>query len=100
MAALLSGQPEEPAADRRPPAAAIAQTGISGGDQAIALAIFVLIGSLGVIAPLGLYFGLGSRSAKTLEALKSWMAANNAVIMAVMLLVIGAKLLGDGISGF
>ena len=27
------------------------------------------------------------------------MAANNAAIMAVLLLVIGAKLIGDGISG-
>ena len=31
--------------------------------------------------------------------MKDWMAANNAAIMAVLLLVIGAKLIGDGISG-
>ena len=33
------------------------------------------------------------------HGLKSWMAANNTVIMAVLLLIIGVKLLGDGISG-
>ena len=31
--------------------------------------------------------------------LKSWMSAHNAAIMAVITLVIGVKLLGDGISG-
>ena len=46
-----------------------------------------------------IYFVLGERSQKLLDGLKSWMAANNAVIMAVLFLVIGAKLLGDGISG-
>ena len=44
-------------------------------------------------------FVLGERSAKVLGELKSWMAANNAVIMAVITLVIGVKILGDGISG-
>jgi Sap, sulfolipid-1-addressing protein len=80
-------------------AATIAQTGISASEQAIALAVLVLIGSLGVMAPLGVYFGLGSRSAKPLDAIRSWMAANNSAVVAVMLLVIGTNLLGDGISG-
>ena len=39
------------------------------------------------------------RSAKVLGELKSWMAASNAAIMAVITLVIGVKILGDGISG-
>ena len=34
-----------------------------------------------------------------LDGLKSWMSANNAVIMAVLLLIIGVKLVGDAISG-
>lgn len=80
-------------------AAAIAQTGISAGNQAVALAIFIVIATLGVGTPVGLYFVLGDRSVKVLGELKDWMAANNAAIMAVLLLVIGAKLIGDGITG-
>lgn len=80
-------------------AAAIAQTGISAGEQAIALAVFVVIGTLGTGAPIALYFVLGERSEPLLDRLRSWMSANNTVIMAVLFLVIGAKLLGDGISG-
>jgi threonine/homoserine/homoserine lactone efflux protein len=80
-------------------AAAIAQTGIDTGEQAVALAIFVLIGTVSVAAPVVIYFALGSRSREMLDGMKAWMAANNAAIMAVLMLVIGTKLLGDGIAG-
>jgi threonine/homoserine/homoserine lactone efflux protein len=81
-------------------AAAISQTGASGGDQAVALAVFVLIGTLGPGLPVALYYALGRRSAQILEHLKTWMAAHNAAIMTVLCLVLGAKLIGDAISGF
>jgi threonine/homoserine/homoserine lactone efflux protein len=80
-------------------AAAIAQTGVDTGEQAIALAVFVLVGTLGPGLPVAIYFALGDRATAILDDLKDWMAANNAAIMAVLCLVIGAKLLGDGISG-
>jgi threonine/homoserine/homoserine lactone efflux protein len=79
--------------------AAIAQTGISTGEQAVALVLFTLIASIGVAAPVVIYFALGDRSAELLDRLKTWMARNNGVIMAVLLLVIGVKLIGDAISG-
>ena len=79
--------------------ASIAQTGISGADQAIAYAVFALIGTIGVGAPVVLYFALGERSASMLATLKDWMGRHNAVIMAVLCLVIGVKLIGDAITG-
>jgi threonine/homoserine/homoserine lactone efflux protein len=79
-------------------AAAIAQTGASTGDQAVALAVFVVVGTLGPGAPVAIYFLLGARAERILDALKRWMAAHNSAIMAVLCLVIGAKLIGDGIS--
>jgi Sap-like sulfolipid-1-addressing protein len=80
-------------------AAAIAQTGISGGEQAIAYLVFALVGTLGVGTPVGIYFAMGARSEKPLSGLKDWMAQNNAVIMAVICLIIGVKLIGDAIGG-
>ena len=80
-------------------AAAIAQTGIPGGQQAVAYAVFAVIGTLGVGTPVGIYLAMGKRSAELLGRLKDWMGHNNAVIMAVLCLVIGVKLLGDGLSG-
>jgi Sap, sulfolipid-1-addressing protein len=80
-------------------AAAIAQTGIPGGRQAIAYLIFAIIGTLGVGIPVGIYFAMGARSAKLLDGLKNWMSQHNAVIMTVLCVIIGAKLIGDAISG-
>ncbi|HXT88730.1 MAG TPA: GAP family protein [Trebonia sp.] len=80
-------------------AAAIAQTGISAGDQAIAYLVFALVGTLGVGIPVVLYFALGPRADKLLAGLKDWMSEHNAVIMSVLCLVIGVKLIGDAISG-
>jgi threonine/homoserine/homoserine lactone efflux protein len=80
-------------------AAEISQTGISGGEQAAAWGVFVLIATAGVATPVVIYFALGDRAGPVLGSLKDWMARNNRVIMAVLLLVLGAKLIGDGIGG-
>ena len=80
-------------------AAAIAQTGIPGGQQALAYLAFAVIAALGVGIPVGIYFALGERSARLLAGLKDWMSEHNAVIMTVLCLIIGVKLIGDAISG-
>jgi threonine/homoserine/homoserine lactone efflux protein len=80
-------------------AAAIAQTGAASGEQAAAYAMFAIIGTLGVGAPLAIYFALGDRSGPILDGLKRWLAHNNATIMTILCLVLGAKLLGDAITG-
>ncbi|MCI0632402.1 MAG: GAP family protein [Actinobacteria bacterium] len=80
-------------------AAAIARTGISGGEQVVAYAAFAVIGTMGVGAPVVLFFVLGERSREMLDRLKTWMSRNNTTIMAVLCLVIGAKLIGDAIGG-
>ena len=80
-------------------ASAIAQTGVDTGSQAVALAVFIVIGTLGPGLPVAIYFALGARAQSVLGDLKSWMAAHNAAIMAVLCLVIGAKLIGDAITG-
>jgi hypothetical protein len=33
-----------------------------------------------------------------LESMKAWLLVNNATVMAVLFVVLGAKVLGDGIS--
>jgi len=79
-------------------AAAIAGTGISGGQQAAAYAVFAVIASIGVGIPVVIYFAMGKRSADVLAELKDWMGRNNAAIMSVICLIIAAKLIGDAIS--
>jgi len=79
-------------------ATTIAHAGLEAGEQAVALSVFILVASLGIGAPVAIYFALGEKSASLLGGLKDWMAHNNAAIMTVLLLVLGAKLLGDGIT--
>lgn len=79
-------------------AATIAQATTSTSEQLGALAVFVVVASLGVAAPLVVYLVLGARASVVLERLKSWMTLNNAAIMAVLLLVLGSKMIGDAIT--
>ena len=81
-------------------ATAIAQTGAAVGSQAAALAVFIAVATIGTAIPVVLYFTLGERSGPMLADLRARMSQGNAVIMAVLCLVIGAKLIGDAISGF
>jgi hypothetical protein len=81
-------------------AAAVAQTEASGGEQAVAWAIFTVIASIGVAVPVAIYFLMGDRAGLILDRVKARMAHGNAAIMAVLCLVIGAKLIGDAITGF
>ena len=78
----------------------VAEVGLPAGQQVALLLGFVLVASAGVLTPLVLALALGDRSRELLERLKGWMARHNAVIMGVLFLLIGAKLIGDAISGF
>ena len=96
---LLSGVNPKNLALTIAAATAIAQTGISGGEAAGALAVFILVGSLSILAPVVIYFAMGAKAAVILDELRTWMAANNAAITSVLVLVLGAKLIGDAIAG-
>jgi threonine/homoserine/homoserine lactone efflux protein len=80
-------------------ATTIASTDLSTGDQVLAYVVYALIATIGVAAPIVVYFAMGERSQPLLDNLKNWLAHNNAAIMAVIFLLIGAKVLGQGIAG-
>lgn len=96
---LLSGVNPKNLALTIAAATTIAQTGISGGEEVGALVVYILVGSLTILAPVIIYFVMGVKAADILGEFKSWMAAHNAAIMTVLLIVLGAKLIGDAIGG-
>jgi threonine/homoserine/homoserine lactone efflux protein len=98
LGALLSAVNPKNGALTIAAAATIAAAGLPGGEQAVVLAVFVLIGSAGVLAPLIVYLVGGEGAARTLDSWKTWAAAHNAAVMAVLFLVFGFKLVGDGIA--
>lgn len=80
--AILSGLNPKNLALTVAAATAIAQTSIST-QEAGALAIFILIGSLTILAPLVIYFAMGTKATKILDGLKGFMAVHNSAIMTV-----------------
>jgi len=79
-------------------ATSIAQQGLSGADTAIAIAVLVAIGSITVVGAVVAYLVAPTRAARPLATLKEFMSDHNAVIMMIVLLLLGAKFLGDGFS--
>ena len=79
-------------------AASIAEAGLDPADTAIAVAVFVVLGSITVAGAVLLYLVDADRAARPLAAVRQFMFEHNAVIMMVVLLLLGAKLLGDGLA--
>ncbi|GAA2230685.1 GAP family protein [Promicromonospora sukumoe] len=77
---------------------AIASATESTGPTVIASLVFALVATIGVAVPVAIYVAMGARAARILRGLEAWMVHNNAVIMAVLLLILGTKILGDGIA--
>ncbi len=97
--ALLSGVNPKNLALTLAAAASIAQAGLSTTDSATAVAVFVIIGSFTVAGPVIFFLFGGDRATKPLASIKDVMGGHNAVIMMVVLLVLGAKLIGSGWAG-
>ncbi len=77
----------------------VAQLDLPVGDETAGVIVFVLIAVSTVAAPVIVYRLTGERAQRVLDEMKVWLGQNNAVVMAVLLLIIGALLLGKGISG-
>ncbi len=80
-------------------AVTIASAGLPAGQQIGIVAIYVIIASLGVAAPILAVLVLGERSQVVLDSWKSWLDRNNAAMMAVIYLLFGMILVGKGIGG-
>lgn len=80
-------------------AASLAQAGLSAGGDVAGVAVFVAIGSLTVAGPVVAYLVMGERTERVLAEIKQFMSDHNAVIMAVVCLVLAAKLIGNAIGG-
>jgi threonine/homoserine/homoserine lactone efflux protein len=75
------------------------ELGATGSDLVVASIVFVILGSASVLAAVIVHVAGGARAAGWLESVKQFMLANNAVIMMVVLLILGANILGSGLSG-
>ncbi len=99
LGAVLSGVNPKNLALTFAAAATIAQAGLSSGESAVAVGVYVLIASVTVVGPVLFALVAARAAAGPLAAIKDFMADHNAVIMMIILVVLGAKLLGSGLAG-
>jgi threonine/homoserine/homoserine lactone efflux protein len=99
LGAALSGANPKNLALTLTAAASIAQAGLSDADELLAVAIFVLLGSITVAGSVLFFVVDATRAARPLAWIKAFMTKNNATIMSIVLLVLGVKVLLDGVRG-
>jgi threonine/homoserine/homoserine lactone efflux protein len=70
------------------------------GSTVLVAVVYTLIASSTVLIPVVGYLVAADRLRAPLDALRGWLATENAVIMAILLLVIGISMIGKGIGSF
>ena len=78
----------------------IGAAGLDTGSIVLVIAVFTLIAASTVLVPVVGYLLAADKLRGPLDALRGWLAKENAVIMAVLLLVIGVAIIGKGIGSF
>lgn len=78
----------------------IGSAGLDAGATVVVIAVFTLVAASTVLVPVVAYLIAAEKLRGPLDALRGWLEKENAVIMAVLLLVIGVVLIGKGIASF
>ncbi|WP_238773984.1 GAP family protein [Prescottella equi] len=81
-------------------AVAVSQLDFGVGAKTVTGVVFTILAASTVAVPVVGYFTMRERATSWLQGLKVWLTANNAAVMAVLLLVIGVSLIGKGIGGY
>lgn len=76
----------------------LAQLALPGGQVAAGLAVFVLVGSAGVIASVGYDILGGDRARQRLDRAKAWLTEHNGAVLAVLYLVFAAVLISQSLG--
>lgn len=100
MGALISGVGPKNLALNIAMSVSLATAGFTTAEIVGAVAIFVVIASVTVVGPILLYLAMGERAERGLGQMRDYMSSHNNTIMMVLLLVFGAKLIGDGLTAW
>lgn len=80
-------------------AVAIAEWQLANVENAILLAIYAVIGSLGVLIPAIWRVSGGDSASATLQEWRAWLSRNYNVLMGIVFLIFGVLVLSKGVSG-
>ena len=77
----------------------IVSSDASTSEQIATVIIYALLASLSVGVPVVWYLLAPESAGKALEKFRVWLVHNNAIVMAVLFLVLGISIVGKGITG-
>lgn len=80
--------------------ATIGRGSLDAGAMALTTVVFTVIAALSVTVPVLTAVAAPARAATVLAGIRIWLTANNATIMTILFIVLGAQLLGKGIASF
>ena len=72
---------------------------LGAGEMVIVGAVFVVIACAGIAVPVVAVLVGGERMDPILVESRAWLVRNNTIVLAIVLLVLGAVLIGSGLSG-
>jgi hypothetical protein len=78
--------------------AVFGEAGLAGAQAIVAVAVFAVVGTLGVIVPLAVALVGGERLTPALVSARGWFESNMSAITITVLLLLGALFLGQGLG--
>lgn len=77
----------------------VAESGATRWQSSVAVILYVVIGSIGAIGLLAVALVGGQRASGFIGSVRAFMVANMDIIVALISVLLGASILGDGIAG-
>lgn len=77
----------------------IGMEGASAGQELVAFLLFLAIGSVEVLLPLGAFLMAGDRATVPLQRVRTWLEDHGTNVVVVVVIVIGAALVVNGVQG-
>ncbi|MGW0875477.1 GAP family protein [Streptomyces sp. NPDC002740] len=99
LGALLAGANPKNLVLTASAATSIVETGVHDGELAVAVTVFVLVGSCTVLGAVIIHLLGGQHAVSFLDSVRQFMVTNSTVITAIVFLLLGASILGDGLTG-
>ncbi|MFF4398493.1 GAP family protein [Streptomyces sp. NPDC001480] len=99
LGALLAGANPKDLVLTASAATSIVEAGAHDVGRAVAVAVFVVTVSCTILGAVGIHLAGNQHAATFLDNVRQFMVTNSAVITVIVLLLLGAKVLGDGLSG-
>ncbi|MFG2621860.1 GAP family protein [Streptomyces sp. NPDC048507] len=99
LGALLSGANPKNLVLTASAVASIVEAGAHGGGLVATVVVFLLVASCTVLGAVGVHLFAGRRGAAFLDGVGQFMVDNSTVITVIVLLLLGAGVLGGGLSG-